>query len=181
MKYRHILLIALLAVATPGCRSDRAPQSGDAATTTDTVPPDVGAMPHDTTYLPRTTTFDSLGTEGAVAVIRDYYDAIDHGDYERAYRCWGNGGKASGQTFEEFRAGFANTASVAVEIGTPGRIEGAAGSRYIEIPVRITAHTRDGKEQRFDGSYALRRSVVEGSTPAQRRWHFHSAKIVRKE
>ncbi|BAY48681.1 hypothetical protein SAMD00079811_63070 [Scytonema sp. HK-05] len=40
--------------------------------------------------------------------------------------------------------GFANTASVAVEVGEPGRLDGAAGSSYIKIPVSVTAITTNG-------------------------------------
>jgi hypothetical protein len=120
---------------------------------------------------------DDPGSEGAVAVVRAYYAAIDRGDYARAYRLWGDGGAASRQTFEEFRDGFAQTADVEVETGRPGRIEGAAGSRYIEIPVSIAAVQRDGTKQRFEGTYVLRRSEVDGATPEQRTWRLYTARI----
>jgi len=54
---------------------------------------------------------------------------------------------------------------------------GRRGSRYVEIPVRITAVTTDGARQAFIGTYTLRRSVVDGATPEQRAWRIHSAKI----
>lgn len=120
---------------------------------------------------------DNPGPEGAVAVVRAYYGAIDRGDYAGAYRLWGDDGAASRQTFEEFRGGFAETASVEVETGRPGRIEGAAGSRYIEIPVSIAAVQRDGTKHRFQGTYVLRRSAVDGATPEQRTWRLDSARI----
>ena len=120
---------------------------------------------------------DSGSPEAAVAVIRDYYVAIAAGDYARAYRYWAGGGEASGQTFEEFRRGLAGTASVRVEVGEPGRIEGAAGSRYIRIPVEVHATTRDGAAQCFQGSYTLRRAVVTGATEEQRRWRIYSAEL----
>lgn len=120
---------------------------------------------------------DNLGPEGAVAVIRRYYEAIQAREFPQAYRLWEGEGEASGQTFEDFEAGFAETSSVSVETGVPGRIEGAAGSRYIEIPVRITATTRDGHVQHFQGTYVLRRSVVDGASAEQRSWHIHSAEL----
>jgi hypothetical protein len=112
-------------------------------------------------------------------VVRRYYAAIDAKDYRRAYELWGNGGAASGQSFAEFAAGFAETAGVEVEIGEVGRVEGAAGSRYVEVPVVVRATTTGGATQRFEGSYTLRRTVVDGSTSAQRRWHLDSAKLAR--
>lgn len=113
----------------------------------------------------------------AVEVIEAYYGLISERAYGRAYSMWADGGRASGKSREEFRSGFANTERVTVDIGTPGRVEGAAGSRYVTLPVKITATTGDGKTQRFAGSYVLRRSVVDGATGEQRSWRIASAKI----
>lgn len=110
-------------------------------------------------------------------VIRRYYEAINSGDYHTAYALWGDDGPPNGQTFEVFQAGFRETAQVNVEVGEPGRIEGAAGSRYVEIPVVVRARTKAGAAQRFEGTYTLRRVVVEGATPAQQRWHFYQADL----
>lgn len=113
----------------------------------------------------------------AVDVVRAYYRAINERRYPDAYRLWASGGAASGKTLEAFRDGFVSTVSVDVVLGTPGRIEGAAGSRYVEIPVRIHAVTTAGGRQAFSGMYTLRRSVVDGATPEQRAWRIYSAKI----
>ena len=115
--------------------------------------------------------------ESAAAVLRAYYHAIDERRYDEAYRLWSSGGAASGKTLEEFLEGFTNTASVLIEVGVPGAIGAAAGSRYVEIPVRISAVTRDGVHQRFAGTYTLRRSVVDGATREQRTWRIASARI----
>jgi hypothetical protein len=113
----------------------------------------------------------------AADVVRAYYHAIDEGRYEDAYRAWSQDGRMSGQSFEEFQAGFASTASVQVEVGTPGRVEGAAGSRYVDVPVRIQARRTNGAREELAGTYTLRRSVVDGATPAQRAWHIEFARI----
>ena len=121
---------------------------------------------------------ESLQQE-AVQVISDYYSAIARRDYEQAYSAWEGDGAASQQSFEQFKQGFANTTSVTVEVGKPGRPDPGAGSIYIEIPVTVTAVTTNGTPQRFRGSYVLRRvNDVPGSTPEQRRWHLHSANIT---
>ena len=60
-------------------------------------------------------------------------------------------------------------------------IEGAAGSRYVEIPVRIAATLRDGSRESFSGHYVLRRSVVDGATAEQRAWRIYSAAIRRDQ
>src|SRR5690606_14630081 len=75
----------------------------------------------------------------AVVVLRDYYAAIAARDYARAHALWSDGGRASGQTLEQFAAGFANTAGLVAEAGHPGRGEPAAGSRHSDVPVAISA------------------------------------------
>ncbi|HEX2167969.1 MAG TPA: hypothetical protein VHG09_12115 [Longimicrobiales bacterium] len=114
--------------------------------------------------------------EAALAAIEQYYAAIDAGDYRRAYALWSDDGAASGQSFEEFSAGFAGTSSVHVEVGEPGRIGAAAGSRFVTVPVTIHADGPAGA-QTFSGTYTLRRSVVDGASAAQRSWRIHSADI----
>jgi hypothetical protein len=113
---------------------------------------------------------DEPGADAAVAILNDYYAAINRRDYERAYRYWSGEGSASGQSLEQFRNGFADTAAVEIRIGTPGRIDPATGSRHIELPIEITATTTSGTTQRFRGNYVLRRSVVDGATAEQRQW-----------
>lgn len=106
----------------------------------------------------------------AAAVIDSYYAAISEGDYERAWRLWSN----PPQSLEAFEKGFADTASVQVKTGTPSRIGAAAGSRYVDVPVTISAKTKSGVTQRFAGTYTLRRSVVEGGNPS---WRIDHASI----
>jgi hypothetical protein len=142
-----------------------------------TTPPGTG--PADAGGATTPPSLDSTSAAAAADVIRRYYAAIDAREFRRAYEMWGDGGKDSGLTFEEFAAGFAETAQVEVEVGEPGRVEGAAGSRYVEVPVVIRAVLASGERQRFTGSYTLQRVVVEGAAPAERRWHLYSAKIVR--
>jgi hypothetical protein len=137
-----------------------------ATTPADTTPADTSATPDD-------------GPAAATDVIRRYYAAIDAGDYARAYALWSGAGAASGQTLEEFAAGFAGIAHTEARVGTTGRIEGAAGSRFIEVPVVVLAVTDAGADQRFEGTYVLRRSVVDGASAEQRRWRIHSADISR--
>ncbi len=113
----------------------------------------------------------------AAAVVQRYYDAIAARDYADAYALWSGAGTASGQTRDEFAAGFAQTESVDVELGAPSHPEGAAGSVYVEVPVVVRARTFDGRAQRFAGTYTLRRSTVDGATPEQRAWHIHAARV----
>ena len=117
------------------------------------------------------------GPDAAVEVVRRYYAAINARDYASAHALWGDGGRASGQDAQQFAAGFAATTGVSVQIGAPGGIEGAAGSRYIQVPVTLDATQADGSHRRYAGSYTLRLAVVDGATPEQRSWHIASADL----
>ena len=122
---------------------------------------------------------DPDSAEAAVDVVRAYYAAVRARDYSQAYALWGNSGKDSQQTFEGFSRGYSETQSVDVEPGAPSRIEGAAGSRYVTVPVVVRAKTTTDLGQCFTGSYVLRRSEVDGATEAQRHWHLYSADLKR--
>lgn len=115
--------------------------------------------------------------QDALSVLRDYYGAINARQYETAHGLWSNDGKASGQTPGQFAEGFADTGKVDVQLGEPGRVDAAAGSRYIQIPVSIIATHTDGNVYRYAGSYTLRRIMVDGASEAQRAWHIESADI----
>jgi hypothetical protein len=129
--------------------------------TTAAPPPAVGA--------------DSVGDP--VAIVRDYYAAIRAHDFLRAYRMWETGGQRNVRSYAQFASGFDSTETVDVKAGAPGRVEGAAGSRYVTVPVEIDSRLRDGTRQRFTGTYTLRRVVVPGASVAQRRWHLYAASI----
>lgn len=115
--------------------------------------------------------------EEAAAVIRTYYAAINALDYPRAYALWSDGGRSSGQSPEQFAAGFSDTSTVMVDIGAPGPVDAGAGSRFIEIPVSLRAQQADGTFRRYEGRYVLRRAVADGASQAQRAWRIASADL----
>lgn len=111
-------------------------------------------------------------------VVARYYAALDRGAYRTAYALWDRGGQASGQRYADFVRGFARTARTRVVAGMPQGPEGAAGSSYITVPVRVYATLKNGAGQRFVGTYTLRRvNDVPGATASQRSWHLASAKL----
>ena len=116
-------------------------------------------------------------TTSPSALVQRYYAAIEARDYAAAYGFWGRSGAASGQSRDKFESGFASTAHVKVTVGDSIRVEGAAGSQYATVPVVVNAVLRSGERQRFEGSYTLRRVMVDGATPDQRRWHIESAQL----
>lgn len=155
--------------ATPSPTATAASANTPPASANASAPPTLGLSP-----LPP----DAAGVQAAIDVIHEYYNAINARDYKKAYELWSGNGEASKQTFEQFRDGFANTASVEIDTsGEPGDLEGAAGSQYVTIPLLIKAKTKDGKDQKFWGQYVLRRSMVDGATPEQRMWRIYSAEF----
>ncbi|WP_334967059.1 hypothetical protein [Nostoc sp.] len=168
----------LVAIAIIGCNASA--KSQPPAVNTSSVANLIASSPTPAPVSPtQSPTNTKLPGQDAVQVIRDYYSAITRQDYKQAYSAWEGNGAASKQSFEQFKQGFANTTSVAVEVGKPGTPDPGAGSIYIEIPVTVTAIGTNGTPQRFRGSYVLRRvNDVPGSTPEQRRWHLHSANIT---
>jgi hypothetical protein len=110
-------------------------------------------------------------------VVRNYYAAIQARDYDAAYSLWGQSGQASGKNRAAIAAGFAQTAEVHATVSDSVQMEGAAGSQYATVPVIVDAVLRTGAHQHFEGTYTLRRAMVDGATPEQRRWHIYSAEL----
>ena len=86
---------------------------------------------------------------------------------------WGPDGNPE-QNFDEFAKGYAATAKTTVTTGSPSRVEGAAGSLYVEVPVTVDAQLVTGRQQHFTGSYTLRQLNMG---PSQG-WHIALAKLT---
>lgn len=125
---------------------------------------------------PPSSTDEEADRSAAVKVIEEYYAAIRRRDYSTAWSYWRPPGPPD-QTLEQFSRGYAETHSVEVQAGAPSRVEAAAGSRYIDVPVTISAKQTDGRIRRFNGTYTLRRAVVDGATEEQRRWRIEKASV----
>jgi hypothetical protein len=161
---RFCLWPTLVLIALGGCR-DAKPPSEHAA------PPQEGS------------TAESPAPEDSAnpaAIVRRYYDAISAGNYDSAYALWEQSGQASGKTRAEFARGFAQTERTVATVRDSVRIEAAAGSQYATVPVTVEAVLRGGERQHFAGTYTLRRAMVDGATPEQRRWRIYSAAVSRR-
>lgn len=99
------------------------------------------------------------GAGDALRVLQAYYQAINEGNYPRAYTYWESNGAASQQSYTVFAQGFATTNSVTLATGQT-RTDAAAGSVYTEAPVVVFSQQRDGSRQSFCGVYRLRRANV---------------------
>lgn len=105
---------------------------------------------------------DTKSVEAAGQVVQHYGALIEQGRFTEASKYWGDAGTASSFAQQLRSRGLEH-----LEIGKPGRPEGAAGSVYVTMPVVFYS---DGKRAAAD--VILRRvNDVPGSTEAQRRWH----------
>lgn len=112
--------------------------------------------------------------DSATSLLASYYDAINQKDYRRAYGYW----QTPPQNYEEFVKGFAETGKIRLIVEPPDRIEGAAGSLYVEIPTVLIAAQNNGKSQIFAGCYMLRKSNLRPpERPKEDVWHIYRANI----
>ena len=119
---------------------------------------------------------DEKSALGAARRLQEYCDAVATKRYRDAFAYWGDGGKRSGLTFEQFRASFAKYGAYDCHIGNPGGMEGAAGSSYVTIPLQVTGVLAKGGGFVLEGPVTMRRvNDVDGSTAEQRRWHIESS------
>lgn len=112
--------------------------------------------------------------QDAVAVVREYYAALDARQPSRARALWVDAGRAGTSPFAD---GFAEGTQVSVELRAPGRVDAAAGSRYIQVPVAVRVSTRDGSVRRYAGTHTLQRAVVTGASAEQRAWRIAAADL----
>lgn len=115
------------------------------------------------------TPFTATSAQGAANVVQTYFALIEAKRYGEAYALWQG---RSGLTASAFAAQFAKYRDYHAEVYKPGQIEGAAGSSYVQVPIKTYGVTARGEKFEEPGVVTLRRvNDVDGSTAAQRRWH----------
>lgn len=113
----------------------------------------------------------------AVDLVRRYYQAIGERRFESAHALWAGQGRASGQSLDQFARGFANTASVSMDLMAPPRVSGAPGNESVEVPVAIESTQRDGSVRRLVGVYSLRRADPAGTDAGAPEWRIAAADL----
>jgi membrane-bound inhibitor of C-type lysozyme len=119
--------------------------------------------------------FTEDSSQGAANVVQIYYALIGEGKYGQAYALWKPG--AAGMSRQDFAASFGKYRDYHAEIGAPSGIEGAAGSRYVTVPVRAYGNLKSGGPFNMRGSITLSRAVVDGASPEQRRWYISNSDL----
>ena len=135
------------------------------------APGEPGALPDDRRPVLEAP-FAATSAQGAANVVQSYFALVEAGRHAEARRLWSDGDRASGMSEADFAAAFRRYREYHALVGAPGRIEGAAGSLYVEVPVQVYGRLAGGEAFSRTGTVTLRRvNDVPGSTADQRRWH----------
>lgn len=181
---RSAILAAILAMSG-GCGQEPAANNQADAPATDlppiaeTVPsPDVGPSPNESADVNESLVvegpIDPRSGQGAGQVLQSYAALLEQGRFAEARRQWTDGGAGSGLSTQGFEEAYSKYSEIHAEIGAPGPVEGAAGSAYVDMPVRFYGRLKGGGFFNSRGTVTLRRvNDVPGSTAEQRRWHIY--------
>lgn len=101
--------------------------------------------------------------DDVASVVRAYFAALAAGDSARAAAAWGENAPPG--------AARSDTAFADVDVGAPGPLGAAAGSRYVDVPVTAELRAPGRAPARRQGVVTLRRVVVDGASERARRWH----------
>ena len=176
---RSIAVVLLLAAAcskqsAPSAGNEVAPGNETAAVQDDAplnppAPGQPGGVPDDRTPISEGA-IDPKSGQGAGQVLQSYFALVESGRFAEADKLWSKGVE---------RLDLTGYREVHGNIGAPGKVEGGAGSLYVEITVQLYGRLKDGEEFSSRGMMILRRvNDVPGSTEEQRRWHIMNAEFV---
>jgi hypothetical protein len=119
-----------------------------------------GGLPDERTPISEAP-FAPDGAQGAADVVQTYYALLEQGKAAEAAKLRVDGRPEDVGAYASYHA----------QVGAPGRIEGAAGSLYVEVPVVLYGRLATGAPLHRSGKAILRRANdVPGARPEQRRW-----------
>tara|TARA_B100000929_G_scaffold82971_1_gene64799 strand:- start:1358 stop:1759 length:402 start_codon:yes stop_codon:yes gene_type:complete len=119
------------------------------------------------------------GEKGARNVLLFWGAALEQKQFAKAWAQFGEDGKRSGMSQQQYAESFAPYATITVAMPN-GRMEGAAGSLYYTAPTTITGTLKSGGNYKLQGPVILRRvDDVPGATAEQLRWHIYSTDLKR--
>lgn len=113
-----------------------------------------------------------VGEVSPVALLTAFYDAINQGDYGRAYGYW----VTPPGDYASFARGYLNTLRVQLVVEPPVWTPEASGKHVAVVPASLVARHLDGSMRAFAGCY-----VTEGARPAVGQaleWRLRSAAIT---
>ena len=126
-----------------------------------------GGLPDDRTPLDERP-FTPESAQGAANVLQSYYALVESGRAAEAAKLRTDGREEDLKRF----------ASLHAQIGAPGRVEGAAGSLFVEVPVVLYGRYATGAEYHASGKATLRRvNDVPGATAEQLKWRIGKIEV----
>jgi hypothetical protein len=132
-----------------------------------------GALPDDRTPVAEAP-FEATSAQGAADVVQRYFALIEASRYGEALKL--RTPAPDGATFAAELQAYDSYHGL---VGAPGRIEGTAGSLYVEVPVQVYGRLKDGREVHRGGVAVLRRAnEVPGASADQRRWRIHDLRLT---
>ncbi len=146
---RLALLLAIL--MTSACEGDSEPTGGADRQAEAGPAPDPALAP---AAQPPESREEEVGDAGAA--LRRYYDLIEAGDYEAAWRMRGRGEEGA----EAFARNFAAYERYRVTLGPATRPVESNGWLYVEVPIQITGRMKGGKPFGSVGSVTMRRPTA---------------------
>lgn len=122
---------------------------------------------------------DSSPSAAAAALVGRYFAAIGAGQYDTAWRMWGQDGAGSGMSAKAFAESYAKYATYTAEVGAPGEPDAGAGQIYVTVPVRVTGTLRQGGSFAMEGPVVLHRvnDGIETSDPTAHQWRIQSSEL----
>lgn len=122
---------------------------------------------------------DETGHEQPNAALADYVDALNEGAFDRAYHTWRAGGDGAPASANALAARFKTASRIKLQITDKTRTEGAAGTLYATVPIRVTIETANGTETSRSGDCVLARTNdIPGASAAQRRWRLYDCSVL---
>jgi len=107
-------------------------------------------------------------------VLRHYFALLGRHEHAAALRL-----RLNDMPLRRFAAAFRPYLSYHARVGRAGDADGAAGSSYTEVPVRIYGRLRSGRSFSERGSVTMRMvHPIPGATAAERRWHIYRTDIA---
>jgi hypothetical protein len=116
-----------------------------------------------------------------IKTLKSYYNAINRKEYDRAYSYFEgapNPDPSVAPPYQQFVAGYSDTTSVALAVGTE-TVDAGAGNLFSTVPVVLIAKHTDSSTATFSGCYILHRlNVGISGDPRDLLWSIRSAKLA---
>jgi hypothetical protein len=111
------------------------------------------------------------------AVISSYYNAINRAEYARAYSYFGHD---DAPEYDSWEMGYYDTQHVEVSFGQSAQ-EGAAGSTYWTLPVKLDVTASSREHSYFAGCYTLRLAQPAIQAPPFQPLHIVEGKLKKTD